>query len=132
MKYMKEILIVFFGSGFGGIVRYLISMFFTKQNHNFPLATFLINIIGCFIIGLVVALFSKNLINEPSKLLLATGICGGFTTFSAFAVEGIALIQRQQFGIACMLLGHATYIQLLQLVYCSLNTSINYCFCHWA
>lgn len=97
---MKAILAVFVGGGFGSVLRYLINKWVSVHYPTtFPLATFLINMIGCFLIGLLVMLVGKNY-PLPIKLLLVTGFCGGFTTFSAFAFENVELMQNQQIGLS--------------------------------
>lgn len=94
---LKNILLVVLGSAAGGGLRYIIS---TVVQHNttgkFPLGTFTVNMLGCFLMGLIVGLTDKNSSNQLSLvLLLATGFCGGFTTFSAFAYENITLFKNQ-------------------------------------
>lgn len=97
---MKAILAVFIGGGFGSVLRYLINKWVgSVYPTSFPLATFLINIIGCFLIGFLVMSIGKSF-PLPIKLLLITGFCGGFTTFSAFAFENLELMQNQQIGLA--------------------------------
>ncbi len=95
---IKNILLVGIGGAAGSVARYLIqrwtSMFYP---HQFPWATLGINIAGCFLIGLFWGLsFRSFAVNENWKLFLMTGICGGFTTFSAFTLEGIGLIREQR------------------------------------
>lgn len=93
----KNIAIVAAGSASGGIIRYLISLFFiTKGWNKFPLATFTVNIIGCFLIGIMYAVIEKTgQEKQQLSLFMATGFCGGFTTFSAFALENIQIIKLQ-------------------------------------
>ncbi|GHV41372.1 putative fluoride ion transporter CrcB [Bacteroidia bacterium] len=88
---IKQILLVGAGGAVGSILRYLTSVFMVKAD-SFPLATFAINIIGCFCIGLFVNLIPGN----NMRLLLITGFCGGFTTFSTFASETLTLFNNNQ------------------------------------
>ena len=91
----KSVLIVFAGSGLGGVARFGIQTWVSKmQTFTFPLATFAINILGCFLIGLFYALSEKqNMLNADWRLALTTGLCGGFTTFSAFGYENLNLLR---------------------------------------
>lgn len=91
---LKNLLIVGIGSFLGGVLRYLISLLMKNCcGQGFPWATLLVNLLGCFLIGLVFGLFGKyNNINNLWCLLLTTGLCGGFTTFSTFANEGLQLL----------------------------------------
>ncbi len=95
MTSLKNILLVLVGSGIGGASRYVVAEFIRQKNMlKYPLGTCLINIVGCFIIGLVLGYYTKNTTeNADIKLLLTTGFCGGFTTFSAFAAENLYLIK---------------------------------------
>lgn len=99
---IKNLILVLLGGGFGSIARYLISYFFSKNNvTHFPWATFIANTVGCLIIGLLFGYIQKNnLQNESLKLLLITGFCGGFTTFSTFSLENIQFIQNQNYNLA--------------------------------
>lgn len=91
---MKQALIVFLGGGLGSTLRFLISKTYNGYFQNFFLGTFLVNIIGCLIIGFVLGLTSKNnYLTQNQVLLLSTGFCGGFTTFSTFAFENNSLIK---------------------------------------
>src|SRR3954470_10773643 len=83
-----NILLVGLGGGLGSILRYLCQRSF---NTRIPYGTFLVNIVGCLIIGLLWGYFSRHT-NEPRRLLLVTGFCGGFTTFSSFTYEGVQMI----------------------------------------
>lgn len=98
---MKEILFVGAGSAIGGVSRYLAGRGITAIiTHPFPFATFLINVTGSLLIGYFMALVSKGSISATTYLLLATGFCGGFTTFSAFSLENIHLLRNGQYGLA--------------------------------
>ena len=90
---MKQFLLVFLGGGLGSAFRYLISKSFNGYFQHFYLGTFLANTIGCLLIGIILGLSVKNnFFSENQTLLLATGFCGGFTTFSAFAFEKHTLL----------------------------------------
>ena len=98
---IKNILFVGLGGGLGSIARYLCQRWFTlNYPHHFPWATFAVNITGCLLIGIFWGLTFKSFSeNEHWKLFLMTGICGGFTTFSAFTLEGIGLLREQRMGL---------------------------------
>lgn len=90
---IKSILIVGAGGFVGTALRYLVNVL-SKQffSSDFPIATFIVNIVGCFLIGAVFGVAEKTgLLTNFQILLLATGFCGGFTTFSAFANEAFLL-----------------------------------------
>jgi fluoride exporter len=96
---MKNILLVFIGGGLGSLLRFLISRFVvTTIESSFPIATLGINIIGCFLIGVILTLSKAGNINMALTIFLATGFCGGFTTFSTFAYENNTLIEFRQFA----------------------------------
>jgi CrcB protein len=95
---IKHVLLVGLGGGIGSIFRYLTTQLTAKYYLNtFPLATFITNILGCFIIGLCIGYFSNNQTDGNLKLLFITGFCGGYTTFSTFAAENITLLQNQNY-----------------------------------
>jgi CrcB protein len=92
---MKLIFAVGAGSFIGGMFRYMLSLLIqTKTTTNFPLSTLIVNITGCFFIGIVVGFFDKGQISYEWKLFLATGVLGGFTTFSAFSSETLTLLRE--------------------------------------
>lgn len=98
----KSFLIVAIGSFFGGGSRYLVSQTMTKYiSVPFPFGTLTVNILGSFIIGLIFGLSLKtDLISTELKLLLATGFCGGFTTFSSFSLDTYGLLRDGEFFYA--------------------------------
>ncbi|MGM9815983.1 MAG: fluoride efflux transporter FluC [Lepagella sp.] len=133
---LKLLLSAFIGSGIGGAIRFLVSHLFTSRFSLsslassaegasffslFPWHTFLVNIVGCFIIGLVYACVDHNIfsISPEMKTFLTVGICGGLTTFSTFSHESLILFQSGHtftalgyiilsliLGIGAAILGH--------------------------
>lgn len=100
---MVECMVVGAGGFLGAVCRYLIGLFPLKEGCAFPVKTFLINIIGSFIIGIVVALAMKtDWMNPRIVLFLKVGICGGFTTFSSFALETSDLMRDGKVSIAVL------------------------------
>jgi len=95
----RSLILVGVGSSVGGIIRYLTQLFVQKHYpSSFPFGTLSVNIIGCFLIGIIYALAERGNILSPSmRLLLATGFCGGYTTFSSFAYENISLLRDGEF-----------------------------------
>lgn len=91
----NNILLVGLGGAVGSILRYLCQKWINDwYHHNFPLATFLVNILGCLLIGFFYGLGEKgNILSPQTRLLLITGFCGGFTTFSTFAFENVNLLR---------------------------------------
>lgn len=92
---LKEILIVGFGGFVGSVMRYLISLALKTVGSGFPFGTLVANVLGCFFIGFFYGLASRHLFVSPNLLLLlTTGFCGGFTTFSTFSKESLCMIQH--------------------------------------
>lgn len=93
---LKPLLIVGAGSFIGGAMRYLLSTLMKNVcGQGFPWGTLAVNLLGCFLFGIVFAIFSKNSSADNTLyLLLTTGVCGGFTTFSTFANESVQMLQH--------------------------------------
>lgn len=108
---------VFLGGGIGALLRFAISSLVSA-----PLATFLVNIVGSFIIGFLYVYFiDKPSISPVLKLALTAGFCGGLTTFSTFSLEAFRMLTNQQFVYAF------TYM-ILSIIVCLIAVTIGvYC-----
>lgn len=96
---MKQLLLVFIGGGFGSTLRYIIGKYMNPTETGIPWGTFTVNILGSLIIGIILGLAAKNdTLSSNQTLLLATGFCGGFTTFSAFAYENHMFLKAGDFS----------------------------------
>jgi CrcB protein len=105
---MKHAVIVGLGGCVGSIGRYKLGAVILHHTSSwrFPLSTFAVNVLGCFVIGALAALVEhRDLFSAETRLFLFTGLLGGFTTFSAFGYEGMFLIRRGEVGIALLYAG---------------------------
>ena len=95
---MKQVLLVFIGGGVGSALRYLVGKFLKMPASGFPWSTFSVNVLGSLIIGILMGVTLKNsALSENQTLLLITGLCGGFATFSAFAYENQVFLKEGDF-----------------------------------
>ena len=114
---IKSILLIAFGGAIGSVLRYLATVAITKYwNSHFPLATLLVNISGCFLIGILTGYCIKNnLQNANLSWFLITGFCGGFTTFSAFGLENVTLFQNNNLQIAFAYIAFSLFLGLFSV-----------------
>jgi len=92
---MPNILLVMIGGAVGAGLRYEVGRLSLRlMGPGFPWGTLAVNLIGCLLMGVLAGLFVRDVANEPAHLLLGVGVLGGFTTFSAFALDGYVMLQR--------------------------------------
>ena len=95
---MKSIFLVFVGGGFGSVLRFIIGKYLNSPTTGIPYGTFAANILGSLLIGVILGIAAKNdTLSSNQTLLLATGFCGGFTTFSTFAYENHVFLKGGDF-----------------------------------
>ncbi len=108
---IKDFLIAGIGGGIGSMLRLCLSLLI-KPVYMFPLATVSVNCIGSFLIGIIAGLAIRE--NHSGwYIFLATGICGGFTTFSAFSLEGLQMLQQQKTGMYLLYTGSNIILGLI-------------------
>ena len=112
---LKNILIIGSGGFLGSIARYLVSQLnLTVTFHSVPVGTLLVNILGSFAIGFLTGIAEKSMILTPEwRLFLMVGLCGGFTTFSAFANENLMLIHNGQILTVLLYTGLSIFLGFL-------------------
>jgi fluoride exporter len=114
MSMLKLILIIGTGSFIGGVTRFLASRFIQNTVVSaFPWGTFAVNILGCFIIGIIFGISEKgNFLSSEWRLFLTVGFCGGFTTFSTFTQENVALLRDGNFLFFTLYTGLSVFLGL--------------------
>jgi CrcB protein len=112
---MKQLLIIFIGSGLGGILRFCVNKWFSGWYANyFPLGTFIINILACFLLGFLLGFANqKNIITPNFQLFFVVGFCGGFSTFSTFSSETLTLFQQEQYLTSFLYIFGSVFISLV-------------------
>lgn len=112
---IRNILLVGLGGGIGSIARYLMQRWtYAIYPHHFPWGTLAVNIVGCFLIGLFWGISFRSFdSNEQWKMFLMVGLCGGFTTFSAFTLEGVGLIKEHRLALFFLYVAASVVIGLL-------------------
>jgi CrcB protein len=101
---MHPLIPVMAGGAIGAAARYLAASSLGLRG-GWPLGTFVVNLVGGFLMGLLAALVLKGSASETTRLFIGVGILGGFTTFSAFSLEGFQMIERGQWGLAALYAG---------------------------
>ena len=95
---MKQLFLVFLGGGLGSSLRYIVGNYLNNSNTGIPYGTFAANILGSLLIGIILGLAAKHeTLSQNTILFLATGFCGGFTTFSTFAYENHVFLKSGDF-----------------------------------
>ena len=112
---IKTLLIIGVGGFAGSICRYLVQHYFVEHYpSDYPWGTFIANVTGCFLIGLIFGLILKgSVINQEVAFLLTAGFCGAFTTFSTFSYEGLLMINQ---GKILLFMGYTTLSVVLGLI----------------
>ena len=113
-----NILAVGVGGAIGAACRYLLGQVLPRLGSGFPLGTFCINILGCFVIGIIIALAGKQSGLDPRLVLfLQTGICGGFTTFSTFSLETLAMLEEGNLSLGVLYIVFSVVFGVLALFF---------------
>lgn len=110
--------IVFIGAGIGGALRHGVNVWAARAfGYGFPFGTLIVNILGSFLMGLLVGFFAyrAGLVPQHMRLFLTTGILGGFTTFSAFSLDAALLFERHSYSMAMTYIGASVFLSLAAL-----------------
>ncbi len=110
--------VVFVGAGVGGMLRHFMNIWVAKlAGTHFPMHTFVINITGSMVMGMIAAWFAlKGGATGHLRLFLATGVLGGYTTFSAFSLDAVLLVERHDYLLAAYYIGGSVVLSLLGLM----------------
>ena len=110
---LRQFLLVALGGALGSALRYLTALLLARHyTGSIPLATLVVNLVGCFLIGLLIGLCSDT---SHLRLLFITGFCGGFTTFSTFTAESYSMFREGAYGLALLYIAGSVLIGLLAL-----------------
>lgn len=110
---MKDLLLVGVGGFIGSVARYKLGglVLHLAAQQRFPYSTFAVNVLGCLVMGLLAGAAARYEVFGPgTRLLLFTGVLGGFTTFSAFGLEATQLVRRGEFWIAALYAGSSVVL----------------------
>ena len=111
-------LIVFLGAGIGGALRHGVNVWAVRAfGYAFPFGTLIVNVLGSFIMGLLVGFFAfrAGLVPQHARLFLTTGVLGGFTTFSAFSLDAALLLERHSYSMAIAYVVGSMFASLVAL-----------------
>ena len=93
---LKSLVLVFFGGGIGSSIRYIVTTYSSKNLITFPIGTSISNLVGCFVIGSLIAYYDKyNIARKDIYLLVSVGFCGGLTTFSTFILDIFHMLKNE-------------------------------------
>jgi len=103
---LRILLLIGLGGFLGSVLRFILQQYTDRLfSTSFPIGIFLVNVLGSLLIGLIIGIaMHKSFLSDEMQLLLATGFCGGFTTFSAFSFDNLKYLQTSEYGL---LLGYA-------------------------
>ena len=110
MTMLNNVLLVAFGGALGSVCRYLLSGWNVES---FPFGTFVVNIVGSLLIGFLVGWVNRGVLVPEMKLLLVTGFCGGFTTFSTFANESFVMLKVGDALLAALYVALSVFLGIL-------------------
>jgi CrcB protein len=114
---LESLLYVTLGAAVGGCARFVLTHASSQlsQHHGFPIGTFAVNVLGCFLVGYILT-WSADHAHDRWRLLAATGFCGGFTTFSAFAFESMQYVHAGRYAAFAANVAINNVVSLLAVV----------------
>ena len=123
---MGVIIAIFIGGGLGSLARYGVAHLVTQfWRGEFPLGTFVANLLSCIVMGAVVGLFYHKITTAELKALILIGFCGGFSTFSTFGLEFFGLINQGRVVLACCYVGLSLLLSFFIFFILAKNYSLN-------
>jgi CrcB protein len=111
-------LIVFLGAGIGGALRHSVNVWSARVfGYAFPVGTLIVNVVGSFLMGLLVGFFAyrSGLVPQHARLFLTTGVLGGFTTFSAFSLDAALLLEQHSYSMVMGYIAGSVFVSLIAL-----------------